>query len=208
MQSNQMMEKPLPEGWLWVKLGDVCSEKIDSYDPTNDPDEFYYVDISSIDNIAKKIKEPKLICGKDAPSRARQLIFQEDVIVSITRPNLNAVAIVPKELDKQICSTGFCVLRAGSKIISDYLFHFVQSDFFVDNLSNLVKGALYPAVTNSQVRSQLIPLPPLPEQQRIAARLREQMQAVDEARQAVEAQLKAINQLPAALLRQAFSGAL
>ena len=62
--------------------------------------------------------------------------------------------------------------------------------------------------TRDVVESIQIPLPPLPEQQRIAARLREQMQAVDEARQAAEAQLKAINQLPAALLRQAFSGAL
>ena len=50
----------------------------------------------------------------------------------------------------------------------------------------------------------LIPLPPLPEQQRIAACLREQMQAVDEARQAAEAQLKAAEQLQGAYLREVF----
>lgn len=48
--------------------------------------------------------------------------------------------------------------------------------------------------------------PPLPEQQRIAATLTEQMAAVDRARQAAEAELASINALPAALLREAFAG--
>ncbi len=50
------------------------------------------------------------------------------------------------------------------------------------------------------------PLPPLPEQKRIAAMLNEQMAAVEKARAAAEAELEAINALPAALLRRAFHG--
>jgi type I restriction enzyme S subunit len=72
-------------------------------------------------------------------------------------------------------------------LASGFLFAFVQSKEFVDSLSDLVKGALYPAVTDSQVRAQVIPLPPLIEQQRIAAILTEQMAAVERARTAAEA---------------------
>lgn len=71
-----------------------------------------------------------------------------------------------------------------------------------------MKGALYPAVNDKQVKAQTIPLPPLAEQRRIAAALNEQMAAVERARKAAEEELEAINRLPAALLRRAFAGEL
>ncbi|OGG49000.1 MAG: hypothetical protein A3F84_14280 [Candidatus Handelsmanbacteria bacterium RIFCSPLOWO2_12_FULL_64_10] len=131
-----------------------------------------------------------------------------DVIVSTTRPNLNAVAMVPLDLDDQICSTGFCVLRADHNLDRDYLFAFVQTQEFVQGLSELVRGALYPAVTDNQVKDQLIPLPPLSEQQRIAAILNEQMAAVERARAAAGARLEAAKALPAAYLRTVFNSPL
>ncbi len=201
---DQLSEiKELPEGWRWVRLGEVCNKHTGIRDPRIEPDTiFQYVDISSVCNSKKCITVAKSILGKDAPSRARQIIRFNDVIVATTRPNLNAVAQVPKELDNQICSTGFCVLRAGESILPEYLFAFVCYELFVDALSDFVKGALYPAVNDGQVLAQHIPLPPLPEQQRIAAILKEQMAAVDKARTGAQERLRAIKALPAAFLRQ------
>ena len=194
----------LPDGWKWVKLGDVC-EKVTTRDPRKDPQSiFIYVDISSVDRITKKIVAQKDILGKDAPSRARKQIQFNDVIVSTTRPNLNAVALVPLELDRQICSTGFCVLRPQNSLNSEYLLHCVSSKTFVNKLSSLVVGALYPAVTDKQIFSQMIPFPPLDEQKRIAAKLNEQMDTVWEARKEAEEQLQAAKVLPSAYLKQVF----
>ncbi len=209
---RQVFPRPgeeLPEGWRWVKLGELCEKNTGTRDPRMKPDKsFLYVDITSVDNIKKAIGTTKIIQGRDSPSRARKVIYERDVIISTTRPNLNAVAIVPSYLDNQICSTGFCVLRTTSELDCDYLFLFVKSTQFIKNLSRLVTGALYPAVTDKQVFSDLIPLPPLSEQKRIAAILNEQMEAVGKVRTAVEGQLEHINTLPASLLRRAFSGAL
>jgi type I restriction enzyme S subunit len=193
----------LPPGWRWAKLGEVCDDNIATRDPARQPKgEFNYVDISSVDAVMKCIANPKRLASKDAPSRARQIIRAGDVLVSTTRPNLNAVAKVPKTLHEQICSTGFCVLRAKPDVIhSDYLFAFVRSRDFVESLSALTKGALYPAVTESQVRQRSLPLPPLPEQRRIIAALSERMAAVDRARTAAEAQLEAAETLPFATIR-------
>lgn len=198
----------MPEGWRLVRLDDVCENRTGIRDPRKTPDDrFHYVDISSVDNVAKRIVVAKIILGKDAPSRARQIIRANDVLVATTRPNLNSVALVPKSLNNEICSTGFCVLRATEKIDSSYLFAFVQSESFIESLSNLVKGALYPAVTDKQVRSQFIPLPPtIEEQRRIAAVLDEQMKAVEQARRAVEEQLEAARLLPSTLFSEAFHG--
>ena len=206
MENVSNPEKSLPKGWRWVRLGEICEEKTGTRDPRLTPNKhFYYVDISSIDNKTKRIADPKKLFGRDAPSRARQVVHIGDVIVSTTRPNLNAVAFVPKELDKQICSTGFCVLRSGKQLNSDFLFAFVQSHEFVENLSSLVKGALYPAVTDSQVHSQTIPLPPLSEQKCIAAILTEQIATVEKARIAGETELEAVEALPASYLREIFN---
>ena len=77
---------------------------------------------------------------------------------------------------------------------------------FIEALTDLVKGALYPAVNDSQVKAQPIALPTLDEQRRIARVLCEQMAAVEKARAASEEELQTINALPAALLRRAFNG--
>jgi type I restriction enzyme S subunit len=201
----KFIQRELPSGWRWVKLKEVCEQQTGYRDPRIEPETtFRYVDISSVSNVQKHITEEQIILGKDAPSRARQVIHVNDVIVATTRPNLNAVAIIPPELDNQICSTGFCVLRANHQITPDYLFAVVRSRSFIDSLTNLVKGALYPAVTDSQVKSQIIPLPPLPEQRRIATELREQMVGVEKARLASLSRLEAIRSLPASFLRQIF----
>jgi type I restriction enzyme S subunit len=63
-------------------------------------------------------------------------------------------------------------------------------------------------INASTMHRMSIPLPSLPEQQRIAAMLNEQMASAERARKAIEEELDAINKLPAALLRRAFSGAL
>ena len=165
-------------------------------------------DISSIDRKAKKIIKPISMIGENAPSRARKTIKEGDIPVSTTRPNLNAVAIVPANLDNQICSTGFCILRPSGLVDSEFLFFLVRSEMFIKSISDLVRGALYPAVTDKQVLAEKIPLPPLPEQKRIVAELNSKMAAVEKARIAAEAELEAINALPAAFLCQAFRGEL
>lgn len=174
-----------------MRLGDVCEPTTGIRDPRRTPSEpFYY--ISCVDNRTKRITSPSILLGANAPSRARQIIRTNDVLVATTRPNLNAVAMVPSELDNQIFSTGFCVLRSNGQVESGFIFAYVQSPEFIQTVSELVKGALYPAVTDKQVRDIWLPLPPLAEQKRIVAILQEQMAAVERARADTEAQLAAI----------------
>lgn len=63
-------------------------------------------------------------------------------------------------------------------------------------------------ITRTQILDERIPLPALPDQHRIVARLSEQMVAAAKACKTLEEQLDTINKLPAALLRRAFSGEL
>ena len=73
--------------------------------------EITYIDIGSVSQDSKQITNETRMLGGEAPSRARQIISQGDILVSTVRPNLNAVALVPERLDGATASTGFCVLR-------------------------------------------------------------------------------------------------
>ena len=100
----------LPVEWMNVKISDI-TVKGEQRKP-NDSEEFIYVDIGSINRDLKKIESPQFLLGKDAPSRARKVIKSGDILVSLTRPNLNAVALVGENYDQQIASTGFEVISA------------------------------------------------------------------------------------------------
>ena len=81
----------LPNGWVWTKLEDI-SEKIEKVNPRNhEKEELIYIDIASIDNTNQKIISPKRYLGKDAPSRARQLIKAGDILYSTIRTYLKNI---------------------------------------------------------------------------------------------------------------------
>ena len=158
----------IPTTWATTTIDDLVASKVSQDGPTHST--FRYIDIGSVDNIVKRIIEPKELPAAEAPSRARQRVQAGDILVSMTRPNLNAVARVGSEHDGSVASTGFDVLRPKGPF-SDWLFAIVRSHDFVHDMSELVQGALYPAIRPSDIRSYPIALPPESEQRRIIAKL-------------------------------------
>ncbi len=199
-------DQELPTGWRLLPLREVC-ERVSNINPKNEPErEFVYVDISAIDRATKEITQPKSIKGSEAPSRARRRIKSGDVLVSTTRPNLNAVALVTPEFDDQICSTGICVLRPKPLLISGYLFWTTRSSWFVSKLSRDVNGAMYPAVTDKQILDVEIPLPPIAEQIRIDTEMAVKSDSCDSLLAETQGQLETVESFPSAILRSAITG--
>lgn len=194
---------PLPAHWKVVRLGEVV-QKTRQVDPRKKPTEsFRYIDVSSIDNQSLRIVGYLEFLGSDAPSRARKLIAEGDVLFATVRPYLKRIAKVLPELSGELCSTAFCVLRARSDVIdSDYLFYAVSTDEFVGRVSERQRGSSYPAVTDSDVLREPIPLPPLEEQRAIASVLK----AVDAKIAAERARRDALDALLQTLLHDLMSG--
>lgn len=133
-------------------------------------EKFTYLDIASVDRGSRAITASQDLRTTDAPSRARQLLAADDVIVSTVRPNLNTVAWIDDRYVGAIASTGFCVLRADpQRLDARFLFHWISSDKIVEKLVTLATGASYPAVSDKIIKSLRIELPPLNEQKRLAA---------------------------------------
>ena len=170
--------------------------------------EFDYIDIGSVNNLTKQIEAPKRLPCSEAPSRARQRVRAGDVLVSMTRPNLNAVALVPRALDGATASTGFHVLRAGMGAQPDWLFYAVQSPQFVGAMSELVQGALYPAVRPKDIRAFSLIVPTNEAQRKIVAYLDEQLSRLDASVAALHRVQANLKRYRASVLKSACEGRL
>ena len=142
----------MKKGWQTKTLGEVL-EKTETVNPLLSPNaEFDYIDVSSVSNTTFQIEETQRLKGKDAPSRARKLVRTNDIIFATIRPTLQRIAVVPEHFDKQVCSTGYFVLRPKPGMDHRFVYYSLFTEDFTGQMESLQKGASYPAVTDGDVR--------------------------------------------------------
>ena len=154
----------------WKALGDICLKTSNIKWKDNLDSEFKYIDLSAVNRDNNQIEDLQSITAENAPSRAQQIVKKDDIIFGTTRPTLKRYAIIRSDLDEQICSTGFCVLRPNQNLISPkFLFFILKSQLFFNYVENNQEGAGYPAISNTKVKNFQYPIPPIEEQERIVA---------------------------------------
>lgn len=199
------MSYNLPPGWVKGTLGELCASKVDQRPPGGPP--VPYIDISSIDRTTKTIGPTKVVTAVDAPTRARQWVRAGDVLVSMTRPNLNAVALVGTDLDGAVASTGFDVLRSTG-IEPQWLYYRVRSSDFVTDVCQDLQGVVYPAIRPHDVRRHELPVPPRSEQHRIVEAIESYFTRLDDAVATLERVQRNLQRYRASVLKAAVEGRL
>lgn len=170
----------IPEGWQRNRLKNLITYNDDILTESTDSEyEFDYVDIGSVEH-GKGITQFQHMRFADSPSRARRIVHQNDVIISTVRTYLKAVATINLQDTPQIVSTGFAVLRAKNDEISSlFLYYAALSNAFISMVEAKSTGISYPAINASEIVNIPLPIPPLEEQQRIAAYLDRQCALID-----------------------------
>ena len=112
---------------------------------------------------------------KDAPSRARRIVKDGDIIVSTVRTYLKAIAYIENPPKNLIVSTGFAVLNPIRTVIFPQYakFTFLAEQFIAEVIAKS-KGISYPAITATELADIKIALPPLNEQKVILQYLLEE----------------------------------
>ncbi len=198
----------LPEGWVWMKLGEI-QDTVEMVNPKKEPaKEFIYIDIASIDNRYQKIISYKKYTGENAPSRARQLIKVGDILFSTVRTYLKNIAAVDAKYDGQIASTGFCVIRPFKPIDKRFYYHLAQTNSFLNPLNQIQRGTSYPAVRDSDVLEQIVPFPSVEEQKQITEEIERRFSVADEIDKIIDISLKQVDRLRQSILKRALEGKL
>tara|TARA_R110001599_G_C12277056_1_gene662776 strand:+ start:10233 stop:11477 length:1245 start_codon:yes stop_codon:yes gene_type:complete len=160
MRQLIFLEKLLDDAEVeWIALGQLTSATKNI--KWQDTDHTYrYIDLTSVCRERKTITETSEITASNAPSRAKKLVEKDDVIFATTRPTQQRYNLINDEYSGEIASTGYCVLRAiTDQVLPKWILYCIASNEFKIYIEENQSGAAYPAISDSQVKKYLIPIP-------------------------------------------------
>jgi type I restriction enzyme S subunit len=128
---------------------------------------------------------------------------KKHVLYSKLRPYLNKVALPEQE---GRCSTELIPLAPANGVEREYLAFLLRSPLVLKRAVSANNGSRMPRADLNMLFKMEIDCPDLPAQRRIAARLKKQLAAVDEMRQAAKDQEDAVMPLFEKTLAEAFHG--
>lgn len=191
--------QPLPPGWRWVHLEEVC-EIIAGQSP---PGHTYRNTPEGIPFFQGKVDfGPRHPLPRAWCVEPTKLARVNDILISVRAP------VGPTNIADQECciGRGLAAIRCGIGMDMEFLLFWLRKE--ESNLERKGSGSTFGAISRRDLEDFSVPLPPLPEQKRIAAILDEQMASAERLRSDLEKQLLEISALPAALSRKAFRGEL
>jgi type I restriction enzyme S subunit len=169
----------VPEHWDEKPLKTVASLNDEVLAESISPDyELEYVDIGSV-SLAKGIESTDTMAFVDAPSRARRVPRDGDVLVSTVRTYLKAIAPVISPPSNLVASTGFAVVRPRSGLQPGFLKYALQEEHFIQQVISQSTGIRYPAINASDIARISLCMPGSSEQQAIATFLDRETAKID-----------------------------
>ncbi|SRX76319.1 restriction endonuclease subunit S [Aequorivita antarctica] len=160
----------IPKNWIWLTIKDVTklTDNLNIQKELRPNDLVNYVDISCIDNNNLKIKEVKTSQVDELSSRARRILKKDFFLYSLVRPYLNNMAIVEKEKELMIGSTGFAVFESFY-LQNEFLKSWLLSPFIKDYFLEMISGFNSPSISMNQFLDTPIPVAPIEEQKAIVS---------------------------------------
>ena len=153
--------KTLPSGWKYSIIGDFCKDNIKSLSSSDKLKEILYLDTGNITN--NKIEELKTITESEGfPSRAKRIVYDNDIVFSTVRPNLQHYGIIRKPAKNMIVSTGFSVLHNNSdRVSNEFLYMWITNDATLSFLQSIAESSVstYPSINSDDIMNIKIIIP-------------------------------------------------
>ena len=193
--SNDAWLDKMPDGWTFDRLKDVValrSEKTDEASAEED-----YLELEDMESGTGRILNRRNTLEVES---AVTLFRKGDILFGKLRPYLEKY--YEAEFDGKC--TGEILAFKTERVASRFLFYCVGSRWFIERCNAVAYGAKMPRVSWEKQLSQFyIPLPPLAEQQRIAAYLDASCAAIDAAVAAKRRQLETLDELRKSTVKRA-----
>lgn len=204
--SNEYMKMDLPNGWKWVKLGDICQLKTGGT-PSRAISEYYSGEIKWL--VSGDVHKEEIfdcegrITDKGMASANTTMLPPDSVMIALNGQGKTrgTVAILCVEAT---CNQSLIAMipRNREELLPRFLLYQLQMRY--QELRDLT-GDSHRSGLNMVILNRLkVAIPPFLEQQRIARILHEQMAEVERARSAAQVRLEAVQALPAAYLQLEF----
>lgn len=196
----------MKQGWEVKKLVDVCivergssPRPIDKY-TTNDEDGVNWIKIGDTKGVDKYIFSTKEKITKEGALKSRYVKKGDFILsnsMSFGKPFI-------MQTDGYI-HDGWFALRLHDFINTEYFYHLLSSPYVNEQFHKLASGSVVKNISGDLVKKVLLPIPSLPEQQRIVAILDEAFITLERAKANAKQNLKNARELFDSYLQRVFA---
>ena len=154
----------LPENWVLTTIDSVCLYGNSKTIPVSDINaEDWLLELEDMESYTGRLlqiksKKERVISG------SRHSFKSGDILFSRLRTYLNKVHL---STNGGFCSTEMIPITPFKCVVSEYLYYWLRSPFFVEYTISCGYGVKMPRLSTSDANKAIVPLPPLDEQKRI-----------------------------------------
>lgn len=156
--------------WKEYKLGELIETNVKSIDKNYPYSKILYLDTGSITcNNVESYQEFEI---DKAPSRAKRLVKQDDIIYSSVRPNQLHYGYITNPQDNLVVSTGFVTISCNKeKLHPKFLYYYLTQSYITEYLHSVAEASTsaYPSLKPSDIEALDIEIPIHDDQCRIAS---------------------------------------
>ncbi len=210
-------EKELPKGWIYVTISELISNDgvfvdgdwIESKD--QDPNgDVRLIQLADIGDGEFRNKSNRFLTKVRAKELNCTFLKEGDILVARMPDPIGRACIFPLKGDEKfITAVDVAIIRLGHNSIENkFLVHSINNRKIRNEIENLQSGTTRKRISRANLATIKFPLPPLPEQHRIVAKIEELFSSLDkgiESLKTAQQQLKVYRQ---AVLKHAFEGKL
>jgi type I restriction enzyme S subunit len=175
----------IPVDWEVVKLGALAQRFINGGTPDTKIENYWDGDIPWItgaDFANQKVAFIRRYISKEAIKNSSTNIIPQGSLLLVTRTGVGKIALAPFDIAISQDITG--IVSNNNKTSSEYLFWAL--DFLSFRLKSTHQGTSINGILRNDLENFLIPLPPLPEQRKIAVILSSVDDAIDKTQTVIE----------------------
>lgn len=202
----------IPDNWVWCRLEDLSyfiGDGIHGTPQYSPSGTFFFINGNNLNQGKIQIKNTTKKVSDDEASKYAVNLNENTLLVSING-TLGNYAFYQEE--KILLGKSACYITLHPDVFKYYLALLIQTSYFQQYALGVATGSTIKNVSLKAMRYFTVPLPPLPEQQRIVARVEVLMKEIDKLEQ-TEKELEAIKaafpaDMKASLLQAAMQGKL
>lgn len=202
-------DRDVPEEWIWTNVGEIS--KIIHYgytaSSTDVPTGTKMLRITDIQsNIVNWETVP--FCEIEPKDKEKCLLTDGDLVFARTGATVGKSFLIRGKIPEAVFASYLIRIILSNHIDKDYVYDFFQSHAYWLQINEGQIGTGQPNV-NSQILSKIVlPLPPLPEQRLIVARVDPLLDHVKKAKESLDKIPLIMKRFRQAVLKKAFSGEL
>lgn len=172
----------IPEGWVWIRLNSIAQKITDGthHSPPNiQSGDYMYITAKNIKEYGVELHNVTYVTAEIHNEIFSRCNPEFGDLLLIKDGATAGVATVNNIHEPFSMLSSVALIKLCPSVLPEYVVWVLRSNLFYANLRANMKGAAITRVTLKQIEPMLLPLPPLAEQDRIVAKIKELLPLCD-----------------------------